>query len=194
MLGALAAATTTLATEAIGFEPAEGFHATLVRALEACVMRAPGAAGARDLGLGTSAALPALLGLPAAGLRDAHVRWCETAAPSHPWARFPLVPRGRFGTMHEARVVRGDLDSTGPIGWAAGDDVRLLASALAAEAARVPVAGAPSAHLRAVAERARRVADEGHALLGFIEFLPPEADGQRQWLVDPECDCAETLA
>jgi hypothetical protein len=31
-------------------------------------------------------------------------------------------------------------------------------------------------------------AQRGHAVIGLVEYLPPESDGERQWLIDMEAN------
>jgi hypothetical protein len=190
LLGILKSATLAVEPHDFTFDAEHGFHSTLHRGLEACTIREPGAAGGRDLGLGICAALPELLGVSGMDLGEVHDRWRETAAPTHPWARYPYVPGGRFGAMKSDRLVRGDLEGTGPVGWAAGSDVQTVSHDLLAAAEGA--ANASSA-LRSVVERVRRVAESDQAIIGFIEFLPPEADGQRQWLIDPVSDAGAQI-
>jgi hypothetical protein len=177
LLAALESASAPIAPEEVPFDPAAGFRGTFAYALEACVLREPGAAGAVDLGLGTSPAVAALLGVTAGDLDAIYDRWLDSAPELHTFAPPPYVPRGRF-CANPAGVVRGDLDSTGPIGWAAGDDVAAIARDLAA-AADKNATFAPE--LRAAADRVRAAARLGHAVIGFIEYVPPQSEGWRKW-------------
>ena len=68
-------------------------NSTFFEGLDQCVILEAGADGARDLGLGYSAALPRVLGVDGMDLYDVDDAWRETAAPDHPWARYPIVPR-----------------------------------------------------------------------------------------------------
>jgi hypothetical protein len=43
-----------------------------------------------------------------------------------------------------------------------------------------------AAQLHEVAGRVAAVARRGEAVVGFIEYLPPEAEGERNWLVGVE--------
>jgi hypothetical protein len=183
LLGALESGTGPIPPPDPELHPGDDFRSTFARGLDACAIREPGAAGAADLGLGVSPAVPALLGVTGEDLGELHERWLRTAAPSHPLARYPCVPRGRFcGATSPDDPVRGDLDWAGPVGWAAADEVTALARDLAALAG-----GQPSfaAELRAASDRVEAAARRGHAVLGLVEVLPPEAEGERQWLVDP---------
>jgi hypothetical protein len=186
LLGALESGTAPLPPSDPAFDPGDDFRATFAWGLDACVIGEPGAVGGADLGLGASPAVPALLGVVGEDLGALHERWLRSAAPSHPFARHPYVPRGRFcSAASPGNPVRGDLDSTGPIGWAAADDVAALARELAAVAGAQP---AFATELRAAAERIETAAARGHAVIGLVEYLPPEAEGERKWLVDPLAD------
>jgi hypothetical protein len=164
-------------------EPGGDFGATFAWGLDACVMCEAGASGGADLGLGASPAVAALLGVAGEDLDELNARWVETADPSHPFARPPYVPRGRFCAVSATSPVRADLEGAGPIGWAAGDDVAALARELAAAARDQP---AFAAELQAAATRVEAVARRGHAVIGLIEYLSPEAEGSRHWLVHDE--------
>jgi hypothetical protein len=179
MLGAIQSATAPIERPAVEIDTSDGFHSTFAWGLDACVIREPGAVGGVDLGLGTSPAVSALVGSSGDELHALHQRWVETAAPTHPFATYPLVPRGRFGTVSATRRVRGDLDSTGPVGWAAGDDLARYVRDLRALAGRHV---ALAVELEAVANRVEAVAARGAAVIGLVEYLPPEADGERHWL------------
>jgi hypothetical protein len=188
LLGALESGTAPIPPPSDpALDPGDDFEATFAWGLDACVVCEPGAAGGADLGLGTAPAVAALLGVMGADLGELHERWLQSAAPSHPFARYPLVPRGRFcgAAASPASAVRGDLDSAGPVGWAAADDVAVLARDLAAAAGAEP---AFAAELRAAADRVESAARRGLAVIGLVEYLPPEADGERQWLVDLPAD------
>lgn len=87
--------------------------------------------------------------------------------------------------MDATRPVRGDLDSTGPIGWAVGDDVTTLARDLAGAAASQ---ASWAAELGAASWRVQAAAHAGHAVIGFIEYLPPRAEGLRKWLTEPDAN------
>jgi hypothetical protein len=177
---ALESATAPTALRDVAFDPSDRFERTFIWGLEACAILHPGAAGAVDLGLGTSAAVAALLGGSGEDFHDLNERWVQSAAPSHPFARYPYIPHGRFCAVSSTSPVRCDLESTGPIGWAAGDDVARLARDLCAIADQKP---AFAAELRAVGGRLDSVAQRGEAVIGWVEYLPFESDGNRQWLV-----------
>lgn len=164
MLGALERGATPIPSPDPDFDPGSDFGDTLLWGLHACLICEPGASGGVDLGLGTSPAVAALLG--ATG-QD----------------RYPFVPRGRFCAVDATGPVRGELESSGPIGWAAGADVLALARDLDGLAAEQP---ALAGELRAAAERVVAAARRGHAVIGLIESLPPEAEGHRTSLVDPD--------
>ena len=83
--------------------------------------------------------------------------------------------------MRADRVVPGALENTGPIGWAAGHHLAKLSDDLRALAAGEAHA---RAELLAVADRVADVASRNQAVIGFIEFRPPEAAGQPRWLVE----------
>lgn len=177
LLAALESASAPIAPDEVPFDPETGFRGTFAYGLEACVIREPGAAGAVDLGLGTSPAVAALLGVTAGDLDAIYDRWLDSAAELHTFAPPPYVPRGRF-CANASGAVRGNLDSTGPIGWAAGDDVAAIARDLAAAtAAHTPFAP----ELRAAAERVDAAARLGQAVIGFIEYVPPQSEGWRKW-------------
>jgi hypothetical protein len=112
----------------------------------------------------------------------------ESAAAAHPFARYPLVPRGRFCTARPDGAVSGDLDATGPIGWAAGHDVEVLAQDLAALAGAQP---SLAAKLAAVSARVAAAARDGHAVIGFIEYVSADAESARKWLIAEEGDHEE---
>jgi hypothetical protein len=161
MRAALESSTAAIPPPDPDFDPGSDFRATFAWGLEACVICEPGAAGGADLGLGTSRAVAALLAVTGED-------------------RYPYVPRGRFCTISAMGPLRGDLESTGPIGWAAGGDVAILARDLAGVADQQP---AFAAELCAVSERVESAARQGHAVIGLIEPLPPETDGERTHLV-----------
>jgi hypothetical protein len=175
---ALESATAPIAPGEVQFDPEKGFRDTFAYGLEACVIREPGAAGAADLGLGTSAAVAALLSVTAGDLDAVYDRWLDSAAQLHRFAPYPYVPRGRFCGPGASGVVRDDLDATGPIGWAVGDDVAALARDLA-DAARANARFAPELH--AAAQRVESAAGQRHAVVGFIEYVPPQSEGWRKW-------------
>jgi hypothetical protein len=79
--------------------------------------------------------------------------------------------------------VRADAEETGPVGWIAADELGALARDFAALAAAEP-AFAPE--LRAIAARMEAVARRGQAVIGLIEYLPPEADGEPHWFAEPD--------
>jgi hypothetical protein len=178
LLSALESASAPIAPGEVQFDPAKGFRDTFAYALEACVIREPGAAGAADLGLGTSPAVAALLGVTAGDLDAIYDRWLDSAAQLHTFAPYPYVPRGRFCAAGAGGAVRDDLDATGSIGWAAGDDVAAVARDLAA-AARANARFAPE--LQAAVQRVESAASDGHAVIGFIEYVPPQSEGWRKW-------------
>jgi hypothetical protein len=164
------------------FDPGDDLRATFAWALDACLICETGASRGVDLGLGTSPAVGALLGVAGEDLHALNERWVQSADPSHPFARYPYVPRGRFCTVSAGGPVRADLEEAGPIGWAAaGDDAAVLARDLAAVAGEQP---AFAAELRAASARVQSAAARGHAVIGLIEYLSPEADGRRHWLVE----------
>jgi hypothetical protein len=181
LLAALESATAPIACRDVALDPTDRFERTFIRGLEACSIVEPGAARAADMGLGTSSAVAALLGVSGEDLHDLHERWVQSAAPSHPFARHPYVPRDRFCAVGSTSPVRADLESTGPIGWAAGDDVARLARDLRGIADEKPTF---QPELRALADRVEAAARRGEAVIGLIEYLPPESDGNRQWLVE----------
>jgi hypothetical protein len=160
MLEALESGSAPIPPPDPGFDPGDDFGATFSWGLAACLICEPGASGGVDLGLGTSPAVAALLGL----------------------TRYPFVPRGRFCGISPTGPLRGDLESTGPIGWAAEGDVATLARDLAAAANEQP---AYAVDLRAASARVEAAARRGHAVIGFVEHLPPEAEGDRCFLVEP---------
>lgn len=178
LLSALESATAPIAPGEVQFDPEKGFRDTFAYALEACVIREPGAAGASDLGLGTSPAVAALLGVTAGDLDAIYDRWLDSAAQLHTFAPYPYVPRGRFCVSGAGGAVGDDLAATGPIGWAARDDVAVVARDLA-EAARANARFAPE--LEAAVERVESAARQGHAAIGFIEYVPPPSEGWRKW-------------
>jgi hypothetical protein len=178
LLAALESARAPIAPDEVPFDPEAGFRGTFAYGLEACVIREPGAAGAADLGLGTSAAVATLLGVTAGDLDAIYDRWLDSAPELHTFAPPPFVPRGRF-VANPAGAVRGDLDATGPIGWAAGDDVAGIARDLVAAAAAATAAFTPE--LRAAADRVASAARLGQAVIGFIEYVPPQSEGWRKW-------------
>ena len=147
------------------------------------MIREPGASGGVDLGLGVSPMVAALLGVAGEDLDELNARWVQSAPPSHPFAHYPFVPRGRFCSVTATGLVRGDLESTGPIGWAAADDVAAVARDLAALADEQQAFGV---ELRAASLRVELAARRGHAVIGLIEYSSPEAEGQRSWFVDLE--------
>jgi len=179
LLSVLEAGTAPVAPRDVDFDADAGFHTTFARAIAACVLSDAGALGIADLGLGTSPALAALLGVEGEDLDEVHARWARFAASSHPFARYPYVPHARFGDGSAARRVRGDLDSTGPVGWAGPDDAATLARDLFAAARAHP---SLASTLEAASARVEATAGHGQAVLGWIEYLPAEAEGQRQWL------------
>ena len=183
MLRALASGTTPIPPPDPAFDPGDDLRATFAWGLGACVIHEPGASGGVDLGLGVSPMVAALLGVAGEDLDALNGRWVQSAAPSHPFARYPYVPRGRFCSVTPAGPVRGDLEAAGPIGWAAGDDVAALARDLAAVAGEQPAFGV---ELRAASLRVELAARRGHAVIGLVEYLSPEAEGHRDWFVDPE--------
>lgn len=188
LLGAFESATAPAAPLAIELDPEDGFHRTFAWSLEACLILDPGAAGAADLGLGTSPVVSTLLRTDGDDPDELYERWLGSLDPSHPFARYPYVPRGRFCSTSPEREVRSDLDSTGPIGWATAREAAILAGDLRAIAGEKP---AFASELQAVAERVTAAADLGHAVIGWIEYLPAEAEGRRTWLTDPEADLGE---
>lgn len=184
LVGALESASTPIVRPEVEFDAADGFQNLFAWGLERCTLREPGAAGAVDLGLGTSPAVATLLGVSRQDPRALYEEWVRTEDPSHPFARAPYVPQGRFCAASPARLVRADLDSTGPIGWCAGEDVASLARELLAIGHNAPSA----AELVAVSSRVAAAAQRGDALVGFIEYVPAEAEGERKWLIDPAGD------
>jgi len=181
LLGALASATAPIAPGDVQFDPENGFRGTFGYGLEACALRTPGAAGSVDLGLGASAAVAALLAVTDEDLEGIYERWRDDEDGSHLFAPYPFVPRGRFRGTNPTELVSSYLSSTGPIGWAGGDDVATVARALRAVAVEQPDFAAA---LRACAEKVEAAARQGHAVIGLIEYVPPENEGWRKWLVD----------
>jgi hypothetical protein len=183
LLRTLESATGPVVRSEVQFDPDNHFRGTLAWALMASVIYEPGAAGAADLGLGKSTALPAMLG--AAGLDPDELRrsWIQSAAATHPFACYPLVPRGRFCTARPDGAVSSDLDSTGPIGWAAGPEVEVLAQDLAALGRKQPTF---AAELVAASARVASAARGGQAVIGFIEYVSADAEGARKWLIAEE--------
>ena len=117
MLRALESGTTPIPPPDLDFDPGDNPRATFARGLGACVIHEPGASGGVDLGVGVSPMVAALLGAAGEDLDALNERWVQSAAPSHPFARYPFVPRGRFCSVTPAGPVRGDLEAAGPIGW-----------------------------------------------------------------------------
>lgn len=184
--GVLEYASTPIAPAEIQFDPEDGFRGTFACGLRACVLREPGAVGSVDLGLGTSPAVAVLLGVAAGEDLDAlYQRWTRSADPAHPFARYPYVPSSRFCGVSSASPVRGDLDSTGPIGWVAADGVVAMARDFAA-VARAHTNFATE--VQAVSNRVESTGRRGCAIIGFIEYLSPEREGERRWLVEPRAD------
>jgi hypothetical protein len=164
LLAALERGATPIPPPDPDFDPGSDVGATFAWGLEACVVCEPGVSGGVDLGLGASPAVPALLGLTG---EDFDRRWDElsgrrdlSAAPSHPFARYPFVPRGRFCGVSPTGGVRGDLESTGPVGWAGAGDVGTLARDLAAAADELP---AFAVEVRAASDRVASAGRRGHA-------------------------------
>jgi hypothetical protein len=183
MLGAFELATVPLAPADFAFNPSDGFHGRLIWGLRACVVREPGATGGVDLGLGASTAVAELLGIGGEDLDELYNDWLETAEVSHPFARYPFVARGRLCRVSPTRLVRADLESTGPVGWADDDDVARLGDALLAIGEE---RGAIARELGAASRRVHAAAERGHAVIGLIEYLPREAEGQRNWLSESD--------
>jgi hypothetical protein len=185
LLGALESATAPIAPPEVEFDSENGFHATLAWGLEACLVRDPGAVGVANLGLGVSPSVIGLLGLAGEKLDAEYDQWLRLASPSHPFGRYPFVPSGRLGDGTAERRVRGDLDSTGPIGWATPAEAATLAQSLS---------GATNEHgdlaseLQRSSARIQSTAARGQAVIGWIEYLPPEAEGQPKWFVELEAD------
>lgn len=188
LLQTLEAATGPVVRPEVQFDPDNRFRGTLAWALMAAVIYEPGAAGAADLGLGKSPALPALLGAESAALDELLQSWMESAAAAHPFARYPLVPRGRFCTARPDGAVSSDLDATGPIGWAVGHDIEVPARDLVALGSAQP---SFAAKLAAASARVASAARGGHAVIGFIEYVSADAEGARKWLIAEEGDHEE---
>ena len=182
LLAALASGTAPIPLPDTNFDPGDNLPAAFARGLDACLICEPGVSGGEDLGLGVSPAVATVLGVAGEDLGALNQRWVQSAAPSHPFARYPYVPHGRFCNVTSTGPVRGDLESAGPVGWAIAGDVATLARDLAAVAAEQPAFGV---ELRAAALRVELAARRGHAVIGLIEYLPPETDGQRTWFVHP---------
>jgi len=178
LLRALERALAPIDPRRIPFHSDDGFADTLFSAVHLCVVCEPGASDGVNLGLATSPAVATLLDVAEDDHADLNQQWVDRAAPSHPFARYPLVPRGRFCRVSPERLVRADFEETGPMGWAAGDDVAALARDLLALAGDRP-AFAPE--LRTVSHRLETVSRSGHAVIGLIEYLSPEADGEMRW-------------
>jgi hypothetical protein len=166
----------------IPFSPARGFQNTLIRAVDACFVFESGASQPANLGLGASRAVGALLGVSGESYNALYEGWLELAAPSHPFARYPFVPSGWFCSVDPERFVRPDFEATGPIGWAAGDDVVALARDLGTFAGDDSVF---TPQLRALSRRLEAVSLRGQAVIGLIEYLSPEADGEMDFFADP---------
>jgi hypothetical protein len=185
MLEALERGTAAIPPPDPNFDPGSDFSATFTWGLSTCVICEPGASGGVDLGLGTSPAVAALLGVTGEDIEarwdDLVERWVLPMAPSHPFARYPFVPQGRFCSVRSTGPVRGDFESTGPAGWADADGAVDLARALAAVADQQPVF---AGELRAASNRVESAARRGHAVIGLIELLAPEAEGHRSFLVE----------
>jgi hypothetical protein len=98
--------------------------------------------------------------------------------------RVPELAR-HHAQLERAVAVRPDFEETGPIGWAAAGEVAELADDLAALSAAQP-AFAPE--LRAVSARLQAVSRRGDAVIGLIDYLSPEADGESRWFADLEGD------
>jgi hypothetical protein len=151
----------------VRFDPDKGFEATFAWALDACISREPTKSGARDIGLGEDALQ----------LRD----------PEHPWARYPFLPKRTFACTRRVCAMLNHFEDTGPIGWAAGEDLRDIVDRL-----RELSSGerAPS-QLGALADRLEDADRDGHAVIGWLQYLTPEAEGRRLWLVEAEDDARE---
>lgn len=147
----------------LAFNPERGFEDALSWGFDQCVICEPGASLGVNLGLGASPSVAALLGVTGED--------------------YPLVPRGRFCGVSPSRLVRAGFEGTGPIGWAAGDDMGALARDLVAIAADQP-AFAPELH--ALVDRIAAASRRGYAVIGLIEQLPPEADGEPRWFAGPD--------
>jgi hypothetical protein len=167
------------------FDADNGFESTLFWSLDACVIRAPTKTGARDIGLGEEVVQVRDLGVDVNSLGVLHERWLETLSPDHPWARYPFVPRKKFACSRRDCLVRHCFESTGPVGWAAGEDLRLIADSLRELSNREK--GLPS-RLRALADLLEAADRDGHAVIGWLEYLSPEAEGNRLGLVAPDED------
>ena len=157
-----------------------GFAATFGWALYACLIRQPGAVGGVDLGLGDVPRSARTLAADPRAIEALDARWRETPERTHPWARHPLVPERAFALPRRGRLVPCDEEGTGPFGWVAGDAmvgfaqcIRELAEPDAALAAR----------LAAVAAHVDDVHQRGHAVLAWLQPMPPEAEGRRIGLV-----------
>jgi hypothetical protein len=170
------------------FDPDEGFESTFAWALDTCIIREPTRMGARDMGLGEDVLRVCDLVTDVNSLGIVHEHWLETLDPEHPWARYPFVPRQRFGCGHRDCLVRHYFESTGPVGWAIGEDLRLMAHSLRELSSREE---ALTWQLRGMADRLEAADRDGNAVLGWLEYLSPEAEGDRLWLVASDEDTEE---
>ncbi len=151
---------------------------------EACLLRDESGSKGVDLGLGCSHVAGDLLALRRADL-DRLVD-ASTTGPDGPAlenvvqavAAFPFVPSGRMHELGPSFVaVRNHGEGIGPIGWAAGEDVRIVADAYAEQGSK---------ELARVGENVRRLYRDGAAVLGCLELMSPESDGHRNWLVSAD--------
>ena len=167
------------------FEPDKGFESTFAWALDACVSREPTRIRARDIGLGEDVVQVRDLILDAESVDTLHERWLKALDPEHPWTRYPFVPRCKFACNRRDCLVRNYLEDTGPLGWAVGEELRTIAQSLRELSRRERAA---TAQLRALADRLEDAYRDGDAVLGWLEYLAPEAEGHRLWLVDSDED------
>ncbi|NUP10795.1 MAG: hypothetical protein HOW73_32525 [Polyangiaceae bacterium] len=149
----------------VELDPDRGFESMFGWALDACVVKCYEKGRGRDIGLGF-------------GIRQSNL--VQVRSLERLRHQYPFVPHGRF-----LRAKRGSLcdafEGTGPMGWAAGEDLSDLSRAVRDFPNRNP---AFMPQLRAFAERLEQAERDGHAVVGWFEEVPKEAEGHRIWLVD----------
>lgn len=144
----------------IEFNAEDGFSGTFAWALDVCVVREPARSGGKDMGGGDVSAHPSVREVSDEQLLDL----------------YPFVPTRTFATKRADSLVIDRFEGTGAIGWAADEDLRMLANDLRALG------------LASVAERYDETRESGRAVIAWLQDSPPESEGERLWLVDQNPD------
>ena len=176
------------APERVAHTWCEGSSFLLLDGLLGCMLRDERGIRGAHLGLPLSPRIHDLLPMEQGGWQQVLEHSLSQSLETHcaAVAAFPFVPRGRFHTRGPLfSLVPDHGEGTGPIGWALGEELSELKTAYEALARKHPE---QAAQLREIANQIERVQERGEAVLGCLELMTYEGDGQRNWLVHPNED------